>query len=200
MTRSCLLGLRAAGAVLVLAALAAPAPAVTLKNDPQHSAVTFRVKHMFTKVNGQFRRFEATIDLDEKSLATSQVTATIQVASIDTGVEARDNDLRSPRFFDVAKYPTMTFVSTGVTDLSGQRGKVRGRLTIRDVSREVVLDAEYLGKVKDPWGNLKYGFQARTVISRKDFGITWNQALEAGGFLVGDEVEIQLDIEAAEAK
>lgn len=178
----------------------AGAEAQTLKIDPQHTSVSFRIRHLFTKVSGRFRQFEGTIRLDEKSLAASGVEVTIQAASIDTNVEARDNDLRGPKFFDVAIYPTLTFRSAAVLEASGSGGKIKGVLTMHGVSRDVVLNAEFLGKVKDPWGNLKYGFHAETTVDRKDYGLTWNQALETGGFLVGDEVEISLDVEAAPAK
>ena len=181
---------------LGLAIAPLPAAAEALKIDPEHSSVTFRVRHLFTKVRGRFQKFEGTIDFDERDLAASKVSAMIQAASIDTNVEARDKDLRSRRFFDVDRHPTLTFASAGVTDLSGNRGKLRGTLTMHGVSRQVVLDTEYLGKGKDPWGNTRYGFHAETRIIRKDFGMTWNEVIEAGGVLVGDEVEIVLDVEA----
>ncbi len=176
------------------------ASAQSLKIDPEHSSVTFRVRHLFTKVQGRFQKFEGSVEFDEKNLAASKVGATIQVASIDTNVEARDKDLRSKRFFDVERFPTLTFASNGVADVAGKRGKVRGILTMHGVSKEVVLETEFLGKGKDPWGNMRYGFHAETKINRKDFGMTWNEAVEAGGLLVGDEVEIVLDVEAVPAK
>jgi len=189
--------------VLVLAAAlsatAVPAETVKLSIDPQHSTVGFRVRHLFTKVNGQFREFEGSIAFDRQSLAVSQVSVAIQAASVDTNVEARDKDLRSGRFFDVEKYPTLTFSSTAIVDVTGNRGRIKGTLTIHGVSREVVLEAEFLGAGKDPWGNQRYGFHATTKINRKDFGMTWNEVIEAGGVLVGDEVEITLDVEAVPA-
>lgn len=194
---------RSAVAALALAgvALAAPArgEALALKIDAEHSTVGFKVRHLFTKVSGQFRKFEGTIAFDKASLAASKVSVTIQADSIDTNVEARDKDLRSPRFFDVAKFPAITFVSTGITGVSGQRGQIRGTLTMRGVSRDVVLAAEFLGAGKDPWGNVRYGFQATTTVNRKDFGMAWNEVIEAGGVLVGDDVEIVLDVEAVPA-
>ncbi len=176
------------------------ARAETLKIDPDHSSVTFRVRHLFTKVQGRFQKFDGTVAFDEKNPAGSKVSATIQAASVDTNVEARDKDLRSKRFFDVERYPTLTFASAGVSDVASNRGKVKGTLTMHGVSKDVVLDTEYLGKGKDPWGNTRYGFHAETRINRKDFGMAWNEVVEAGGVLVGDEVEIVLDVEAVPAK
>lgn len=174
------------------------AQARSLKIDAQHSSVTFQVTHlMFTKVDGQFREFEGSFDLDEDTNTISNVAVTIQAASVDTNVEARDKDLRSKRFFNVEKYPTLIFKSTAPAKLNGKKGKIKGTLTMHGVEKEVVLDAELLGKGKDPWGNLKYGFQATTVINRKDFGMKWNEALEAGGVLVGDEITIKINLEAA---
>lgn len=189
--------------VVVAAVLALGAVAVrgeTLQIDRNHTSVGFSVRHIFTKVNGRFGEFEGTIDLDEKNPAGSKVNVTIQAASIDTSVEARDKDLRSPRFFEVEKYPTLSFVSTAVSDVSGDKAKVKGTLTMHGVSKEVVLDTELLGKAKDPWGNVRYGFHATTRVNRKDFGLTWNQVLESGGMLVGDDIDITLDVEAMAPK
>lgn len=195
---------RMAAGVLALAGLLAAGPAVgealSLTIDAEHSTVAFKVRHLFTKVAGQFRKFEGTIEFDRASLAASKVAVTIQAESIDTNVEARDKDLRSPRFFDVAKFPTLTFVSTGITGVAGQRGQIRGTLTMHGVSRDVVLATEFLGAGKDPWGNTRYGFQAVATVNRKDFGMAWNEVIEAGGVLVGDEVEIVLDVEAVPAR
>jgi len=195
------------GAVLAVLAMLlslpgaqARAEALKLSVDPQHSTVGFRVRHLFTKVNGQFRGFEGTIEFDPKNLAASKVAATIRASTIDTNVEARDQDLRSARFFDVAQYPTLSFASTGIADVSGTRGRIKGILTMRGVPREVVLEAEFLGSGKDPWGNQRYGFHGETKVNRKDFGMAWNEVIEAGGVLVGDEVEIVLDVEAVPAK
>ena len=185
---------------VVLAAVAACAEPLKLSIDAQHSTVGFRVRHLVTKVNGQFRSFEGSIDFDHQNPAASKVVVTIQAASIDTNVEARDKDLRSARFFDVAKHPTLAFASTGVADVVGAKGRIKGILTMHGVSREVALDAEFLGSGKDPWGNQRYGFHAATKINRKDFGMAWNEVIEAGGVLVGDEVEITLDVEAVPAK
>jgi len=185
---------------VVLAAATARAQPLKLTIDSQHSTVGFRVRHLFTKVNGQFRGFEGTIDFDEKNLGACKVTVTIKAETIDTNVEGRDKDLRSARFFDVAKYPELTFTSVGITDVVGGKGRIKGTLTMHGVSREVALDAEFLGAGKDPWGNQRYGFHAETKVNRKDFGMAWNEVIEAGGVLVGDEVEISLDVEAVPAK
>jgi polyisoprenoid-binding protein YceI len=168
----------------------------SLRIDRAHSNVGFRVRHINTMVPGRFKEFEGTIEFDEQNKMASKVTATIQTASIDTNVERRDNHLRSPDFFDVAKHPAITFTSTGVSDVQGNKAKVKGQLTIHGVTKDVVLDTEYLGKAKDPQGTVRYGFQASTRINRKDFGMTWSQPLETGGLLVGDDVEITLDVEA----
>lgn len=185
---------------LAFALWSGAAAAETLKIDADHSSVSFRVRHLFTKVQGRFQKFDGSIEFDEKNPAASKVSATIQAASVDTNVEARDKDLRSKRFFDVERYPTLTFASAGVSELAGDKGKLRGTLTMHGVSKPVVLDTEYLGKGKDPWGNTRYGFHAATTVNRKDFGMAWNEAVEAGGVLVGDEVEIALDIEATPAQ
>ncbi len=182
---------------LALALYAASVQAATFKADPQHSMVGFTVRHLFTKVNGQFREFDASFGFDESTQTIDNVTATIQAASLDTNVEMRDNDLRSKRFFDVERYPTLTFKSTGTAKLSGTRARITGILSMHGVDKEVVLEAEFLGKGKDPWGNLKYGFHASTTINRTDWGMKWNEAIEAGGVMVGEEVEITLDIEAS---
>ncbi len=189
---------------LIVAALAAPAQAQVTKLtkltiDAEHSAVTFKVRHLFTKVNGQFRKFEGAIYMDADDLGASKVVVTIKAASIDTNVEGRDEDLRSKRFFDVETFPDLTFTSTSITGVASA-AKIRGVLSMHGVSREVVLDAQFLGSAKDPWGNQRYGFHAETKVNRKDFRMAWNEVIEAGGVMVGDEVEISLDIEAVPAK
>ena len=165
--------------------------------DVAHTNVAFSVRHMVvSKVRGRFSRYTGAVQLDEAALARSSVEVTIDAASIDTGVADRDAHLRSPDFFDVERFPELRFRSTGIETLSGDRLRVRGDLTIRDVTREVALDVELGGRTKDPWGNERVGFSARTAIDRKDFGLTWNTVLEAGGVVVGDRVEIEVDVEA----
>lgn len=168
--------------------------------DATHSQVEFAVKHMmFTTVRGRFGDVTGTITLDGDTPARSAVEVTIQAASLDTRVADRDAHLRSADFFDVERYPTLTFRSRRVEGSPAKAGdafKVVGDLTIRGVTREVVLDARFEGTGTDPWGNARSGFSAEAVIDRRDFGLTWNQALEAGGVLVGHEVKIELQVQA----
>ncbi|GEL68439.1 YceI family protein [Myxococcus virescens] len=169
--------------------------------DTTHSGIHFSVRHMvIAKVRGSFRKYSGAISLDEQDITKSSVAVTIETASIDSGVEQRDNHLRSPDFFDVEKFPSITFKSTKVEKASGNGLKVTGNLTIRDITREVVLDAEQLGAGKDPWGNVKAAFEAKTSVDRRDFGLTWNQALEAGGVLVGEKIEIAIEVQAVKAQ
>jgi polyisoprenoid-binding protein YceI len=165
--------------------------------DNAHSAADFTVRHMMvTNVRGTFGELSAVINFDPANLAEASVEATINVASINTGVEDRDNHLRSADFFEVEKYPNITFKSTS-SEITGENSaKVTGDLTIRDVTKSVTLDVEFLGQVASPYGDTRAGFEANVKINREDFGLTWNQALEAGGVLVGKDVKISLDIEA----
>lgn len=169
-------------------------PAGTWKIDPSHSAVEFSVRHLVGKVRGQFKSFAGEITVGEDPLASS-VEADIDLASVDTSDETRDAHLRSPDFFDVENHPRMTFRSTGVR--AGNDGYVVvGDLSLRDLTRSVELDLDFNGTGPDPWGGLRAGFTATTALSRKEFGLEWNMALEAGGFLVGDQVKVTLEIEA----
>jgi polyisoprenoid-binding protein YceI len=186
---------------VVLAALAA-APGFaqtpnTWRIDANHSAQQFSVRHMgISKVQGQFTKVTGTVELDEKDITKSSVNATIDVSSVDTRVESRDNDLRSPNFFDVAKYPTMTFQSKKITQSGGGKLQVVGDLTLHGVTREVTLEVDGPSSaIKDPGGNLRRGFEATTKINRQDFGLTYNKALGTGELVVGDEISITLDIE-----
>jgi polyisoprenoid-binding protein YceI len=167
------------------------------KVDPDHTSVTFRVRHLFTAVKGRFDRFDGEIDFDPAKPQDSKVSGSIDVASINTNVAERDKHLRSKDFFDVEQFPKMAFVSTGVNDLDASKkaGKMQAKLTIHGIEKPVVLEVSYLGELKDPWGNVKAGFTAQTTINRKDFGLTWNKALETGGALVGDDVQIEIDAE-----
>ena len=165
--------------------------------DATHSTIGFSIRHMvFSKVRGRFLNYTGAIQLDDGDRATSWVEVAIDAASIDTGTAQRDNHLRSADFFDVENFPELRFRSTRVEDLGGGRLRVIGELTIRDTTREVALDAESAGRGMDPWGNERIGFVAKTSIDRKDFGLAWNQLLEAGGVLVGDRVDIELDVQA----
>jgi polyisoprenoid-binding protein YceI len=165
--------------------------------DGAHSAVNLAVRHMvISKVRGHFTKWSAKLQLDTAELARSSVEVNIEAASIETGVADRDAHLRSPDFLDAAKYPTLRYRSRRVEAASKDRLRVVGDLTIRDVTREVVLEVEYGGQGKDPWGNTRVGFTATTSINRKEFGLTWNQALETGGVLVADRVDIEIELQA----
>lgn len=165
--------------------------------DPVHSEIAFSVRHMMVAtVRGRFNQFQGVIEFDPAHPESGRVEVTIDAASIDTRNEQRDNHLRSPDFLNVEQYPTITFVSKRIEPLGDNRFRVVGDLTIRGVTKEVALEAEFLGVGKDPWGGERAGFTARTKLNRHDFGASWNVALEAGGFLVGDTLEVTLDIEA----
>jgi polyisoprenoid-binding protein YceI len=165
--------------------------------DGVHSSVGFTVRHLVvSKVRGRFTRWTGTIQMDENDLTRTQVDIAIEPASVDTGVEQRDNHLRSPDFFDVEKYPTMVFKSTRVEQ--GQGGSLRliGDLTMHGATRPVTLEVEYAGSQKDPWGGIRTGFSARTTLDRKEFGLIYNQLLETGGVVVGEKVDIDIEVEA----
>jgi polyisoprenoid-binding protein YceI len=165
--------------------------------DGVHSSVGLTVRHMvISKVRGRFTRWSAKLQLDTQDLPRASVEVDLEAASIDTGVADRDTHLRSPDFLDAQKYPTLKYRSRRVEAASKERLRVVGDLTIRDVTREVVLDVEYGGRGKDPWGNERVGFTASASINRKDFGLTWNQALETGGVLVADKVDIEIELQA----
>jgi len=165
--------------------------------DPAHTDITFVVKHMMvTNVRGSFAGVSGTIDFDPANTAAASVDITIDVNSINTGAADRDNHLRSADFFEVEKYPNMTFKSTAVEVTGDSTAKVTGDLTIRDVTKSVVLDVEFIGQGVSPFGDTRAGFEANTTINREDFGLTWNQALEAGGVLVGKDIRIMLDVQA----
>jgi polyisoprenoid-binding protein YceI len=168
----------------------------TFTIDKAHSEATFQVRHLITKVRGRFRDFEGTIQFDESNPEQSSVSFTIKTDSIDTSEPDRDNHLRSADFFAVADHPTITFASTRVRRVSGNQFEVEGPLTIRGTSKEISVPVTYLGGAKDPWGNERAGFEGELTINRKDFGLSWKAPLEAGGFLVGDDVKISLSIQA----
>jgi polyisoprenoid-binding protein YceI len=169
----------------------------TWKIDPSHSGIHFTVRHMMvSKVRGAFGRWEGSVEFDERSPKDAKVQVRIEAASIDTREAKRDEHLRSPDFFDVQKYPEVTFRSSKVEKVDEKTYRITGELTLHGVTRQVTLDAEALGGGKDPWGNQRIGFQAETSLNRKDFGLGWNQVLEAGGVLVGEKVDISLDVQA----
>lgn len=168
--------------------------------DTVHSGINFTVRHMVvSKVRGRFGKFTGGVALDESDLTRSVVEATIDASSIDTGTAQRDDHLRSTDFFDVEHFPQITFRSTRIEKLGGDRYRLTGDLTIRDVTRPIALEAEYGGRGKDPWGNERVGFTAKGSLDRKDFGLGWNQVLETGGVLVSDRVEIELEVQAVRA-
>lgn len=169
----------------------------TFQIDKAHSEANFQVRHLLTKVRGRFSDFAGTIEFNQEQPERSTVNFTIQAASIDTNEPTRDKHLRSDDFFGVEQYPTITFRSVKITPTGNNRYDVEGDLTIRDVTRRIVLPVAHLGTAKDPWGNEKLAFEVETTINRKDYGLTWNAALETGGFLVGDEVKLELQIQAA---
>ncbi len=164
--------------------------------DGVHSSVEFAVKHMMVAtVRGRFAKFDVQVDFDPESPASSSVEARIEAASIETRAADRDGHLRSPDFLDAEKYPFITFKSRRVERRGDDRYDIVGDLTIKDVTREVVLDTEFAGTGKSPWGATVAGFSAETKIDRKDFGLTWNAALESGGMLVADQVRIHIELE-----
>jgi polyisoprenoid-binding protein YceI len=169
--------------------------------DTSHSAVGFAVRHlMISKVRGQFATWTGALHLDDGDLTRSSVEVEIDVGSIDTKEAKRDAHLRSADFFDAEHHSKMTFKSTKVLVESGKVAKVIGDLTIRGTTREVTLEVDDLGRAKDPWGGERAAFEARTRINRRDFGLTWNVALETGGIMVGDKIDIAIDIEAVAAQ
>jgi len=181
---------------LVLAAPVLAAPQ-TFEIDPVHSRVEFTIRHMFSKVTGNFGKFQGVITYDAAAPASSSVKAEIDASSIDTNNDRRDAHLKSPDFFDVAKYPTLTFTSNKVSPAADGKLKVEGTLSIHGITKPVVLDAAFLGSGPGLDGVTRAGFEATTKVDRKDYGIVWNKALDQGGTLLGDDVQINLEIEAA---
>jgi polyisoprenoid-binding protein YceI len=164
--------------------------------DPSHSSIQFSVRHLaIGKTKGVFETFTGTVDFNEEDPAASTVSVQVDVASINTKDEKRDGHLKSPDFFDVANFPSLNFVSKKVEVVDETHGKIIGDLTIRGVTNEVVLETEYNGQSKAPWGTTSAGFSAETKISRQDWGLTWNAPLETGGVLVGDAVTISIELE-----
>lgn len=174
----------------------APTATSTWTIDPSHSHVEFAVKHlMISTVKGRFTDVEGKISIADGNPSASSASVTIKAASIDTRTDQRDDHLRSADFLEVARYPEITFKSTRITGDSSEF-KLTGDLTIRGVTKQVTLDATNEGSVKDPWGGDRVGFSAKTKFDRRDFGLTWNQAIEAGGVVVGNEVKVSIEVEA----
>lgn len=168
--------------------------------DTTHSGINFSVSHMvFAKVRGRFGAWSGKVDLNPQDLTQSSVEVEIDSASIDTGVADRDNHLRSADFLDVEHFPKLQFRSTKVEKADGDHYRIHGTLTIRDVTRDVVLDAEYGGEAKDPWGNQRVAFTASTSLDRRDFGLKWNQMLETGSLLVGDRINVEIEVQGVKA-
>ena len=185
------------GAFLAFTLLAGPraAGAATYTIDKDYSTVGFSIRHLFSKVGGSFNDFAGTFTYVPGQPEQWTAEATIQAASIDTNQAKRDAHLRSPDFFDVEPHPVITFKSAKVTDATPTSAKLHGELTMHGVTKPVVLDVVIHGEGKDPWGNVRAGFTGTTQVNRKDFGLTWNQTLETGQLLVGEEVDITLEME-----
>lgn len=180
----------------VLGAATLPALAETWSVDASHSTVGFSVRHlMVSNVKGTFDKFTASVDGSPADPAAAKISATIEVGSVNTRDPKRDDHLRSADFFDAAKFPQMTFASTKVEKVSATKAKLTGNLTLRGVTKPVVLDVEYTEPVKSPWGKSVVGATATGKINRKDFGVNWSKALDGGGLVVADEVTIQLELE-----
>lgn len=184
---------------LISLGLSAPAAALasTWEIDPSHSSVQFSVRHMMvSNVRGDFGKVTGTVELDEADVTKSAVRASIDVASVNTRDAKRDEHLRAPDFFDVAKHPSIEFQSRKIEKAAGGKLRIHGVLTIKGISRGVVLEAAAPSpQVKDPWGNTRTGLTATTRVNRKDYGIEWNKVLDGGGVAVGNEVAVQLDVE-----
>jgi polyisoprenoid-binding protein YceI len=169
---------------------------MTWQADLAHSTILFSVKHMMiSTARGRFEKFDVVVDFNEQEPARSSIRVQIEAASINTNDPKRDAHLKSPDFLDVKNYPTIVFVSKRIDKIDDQHGRIVGDLTIRDITQEVVLDVEYSGQMKSPWGAISVGASAQTTINRKYWNLTWNQALETGGTLVGDKITINIEVE-----
>ena len=169
---------------------------MTWQVDKSHTHINFTARHMMiSKVRGEFARYEIAVNFDEQNPTHTTVDVTIDADSIFTRDEQRDTHLRSADFLNAAEYPTLTFKGKRVEQRDDNHGRLIGDLTIRGITREVALDVEYAGLVKNPWGKSSAGFSAKTTINRKDWDLTWNVALEAGGWLVSDTINIEIELE-----
>ncbi len=184
--------------LLFTALLASQAPAETWQIDVPHSSVNFSVRHLvISKARGRFKKFSGSIEFDGKKTQAGSVELTVQMESIDTNDEDRDDHLRSADFFETDKYPTMIFKSTDVGELKDGKFTLTGELTIKDVTKSVVFECEVHGVlVKGPRGNARYGFSAKTNINRQDYNVSWSKTMDSGGLMLGNEVEISIEIEA----
>lgn len=178
-----------------------PALTGTYALDPSHTRMGFSARHaMVTKVRGNFKEFEGTghLDFDDPTKSNGQVT--IQVASVDTGNEQRDAHLRTNDFFDAPNFPTITFKSTGIEQIDEENYRLTGDLTIKETTKSITVELEYTGAAVDPYGNQRVGFEGRAALNRKDYGVNFNAALEAGGMLVSDKITLEFDISAVKAQ
>jgi polyisoprenoid-binding protein YceI len=166
--------------------------------DPTHSSVSFTIRHLVSKVTGQFKDFEGTFSFDAKAAASAQATVSIKTASISTDNDKRDTHLKSADFFDVKKFPTITFKSKKITADGEGKYKLVGDVTMHGVTREETFAIDFGGTVKDPWGNNRAGFTATTKLNRKNYGIIWNKTLDNGGYMLGDDVDVVLQVEGIE--
>jgi polyisoprenoid-binding protein YceI len=181
-------------------AVASPALAAQTYNvDTAHASVLFQIRHFMSQVTGRFTSFEGTIQIDRARPEDSSVEFTIQAESIDTDNERRDEHLRSPDFFDVGNHPTITFKSRSVRPVGNDTYEVTGDFTMRGVTKSITLPVTMLGEMKDPWGNQRIGFETSTTINRKDYGVSWNQTLDQGGLVLGEDVKVAINLEAVEA-
>ncbi len=185
-------------AVALLAAL--PAAADTFTIDKSHSDVGFRIRHFVSTVTGRFDSFSGAIDLNKANMEASSVEFEIEAASINTANADRDKHLRSPDFFDVEKFPKVTFKSTSIKKTGSNSFDVTGNFTLHGVTKTITLPVTYLGEIADPWGNIRAGFETSTTLDRKEYGITWNKALDAGGAILGDEVKVSINLETVQEK
>ena len=183
----------------LIALVAVPATAGTWSIDTAHSVMNFKVRHLFSKTGGSFDQWEGTLEFDGENPASLSAQVTIQVASINTDNEDRDTHLKGPDFFDVEQFPTISFVSKK-SEKNEEGWVLIGDFTMHGVTRELAIPFEFYGAGKDPWGNTKAGFSASVTVNRKDFGIEWNKTLDTGGVMLGEDVVIDLEIEALEAQ
>jgi len=181
--------------LIILGTVGSVIAADTYGIDTAHSDVSFKVRHLVSNVTGRFGSFDGTLKVDFQDLNSSSVEFTIDAASIDTANEDRDKHLRSADFFDVEKHPTITFTSSKITKIEGNNYAVTGTFTMHGVSKDITIPVKFLGEIKDPWGNTKAGYELSATLNRKDFGISWNKALDSGGFILGDEVEVSVNLE-----
>ncbi|MEO6258880.1 MAG: YceI family protein [Thermoanaerobaculia bacterium] len=187
-------------AALLFSAVSAFAATDTYVIDKSHSEANFKVRHLVSKVSGKFDDFAGKVTIDTAKPAASTVEFTIKTASVDTGSADRDKHLKAPDFFDADKYPEITFKSTKIVSRSKNKYQVTGDFSMHGVTKRLTLPVQFLGFAKDPWGNQRAGFSLNTRINRKDYGVNWNKALDNGGMLVSEEVDIEVNLETTKSK